>query len=184
MSAKCQEQSFVFGAANGNLEPKVTTLQSSHIGCKVLVREDYNAMKLVHVSITARSADRLSAFYIDVFDCEEMRPPRTLSGEVVSRGNGLPNSMIYSIWLRFPDQETPFLELLEYESSVDRVEPRVNEIGISHLSFQLDDIQSTMSKILKAGGSALGETTNFGTTDEPFLIVYMRDCEGNILELE
>lgn len=141
-------------------------------------------MKLAHISIAARSADRLAAFYTDVFDCEEMRPPRTLSGEVVSRGNGLPNSVIYSIWLRLPDQKTPFLELLEYESSADRVEPRVDEIGLSHLAFQLVDIASTMTNILKAGGTALGEITNFGTADEPFLIVYMRDCEGNILELE
>ncbi|MBL4784481.1 MAG: hypothetical protein JKY49_03540 [Cohaesibacteraceae bacterium] len=41
-----------------------------------------------------------------------------------------------------------------------------------------------MSKILEAGGSSIGEITNFGTTDNPFLIVYMRDCEGNVLELE
>ncbi|MCQ0090236.1 VOC family protein [Roseovarius sp. M141] len=141
-------------------------------------------MKLAHISITARSADRLSAFYTNVFGCEEMRPPRTLSGEAVSRGNGLPRSVIYSIWLRFPDQETPFLELLEYESSDDRLEPGVDEIGISHLSFQLDNIQSIMTNIVKAGGSTVGEITNFGTIEEPFLIVYMRDCEGNILELE
>jgi predicted enzyme related to lactoylglutathione lyase len=141
-------------------------------------------MKFAHISIAARNADKLSAFYTKVFDCEELRPPRTLSGEAVSRGNGLPNSIIYSIWLKFPDQKMPFLELLEYKSSVDRPEPRVDEIGISHLAFQLNDIQTTMADIVKAGGSALGEVTNFGTADEPFLIVYMRDCEGNILELE
>lgn len=141
-------------------------------------------MRCVHVSLAARSADRLSDFYISVFDCEEIRSPRTLSGETVSRGSGLPNSVIYSIWLKFPEQETPFLEILEYESSRIRAIPRVDELGISHLSFQLEDIHSTMTKVLEAGGSSLGEITNFGTSDEPFLIVYMRDCEGNILELE
>jgi predicted enzyme related to lactoylglutathione lyase len=141
-------------------------------------------MKLAHISIAARSADRLAAFYAGVFGCAEIRPPRTLSGEVVSRGNGLPNSVIYSIWLKFLDQETPFLELLEYKSSVDCVEPKVDEIGLSHLAFQVADIASTMTTILKAGGKALGEITNFGTADEPLLIVYMRDCEGTILELE
>lgn len=141
-------------------------------------------MKLAHISIAARCADRLATFYIDVFGLEEMRPRKALSGEAVSRGNGLPNSAIYSIWLRLPEQGTPFLELLEYKSSVDRAEPRVDEVGLSHLAFQLADITSTMSKIIKAGGSKLGEITNFGTADKPLLIVYMRDCEGNILELE
>ena len=41
-----------------------------------------------------------------------------------------------------------------------------------------------MTAIFEAGGSQLGEITNFGTADEPFLIVYVRDYEGNILELE
>ncbi len=141
-------------------------------------------MKLAHISITARSADSLAAFYISAFDCQEMRPPRRLSGEVVSRGNGLPDSVIYSIWLRFPEQDMPFLELLEYDTSADRVAPRVDEIGLGHLAFGVTDIASSMDRVLTAGGTALGQVTNFGTEDAPLLIVYMRDCEGNILELE
>lgn len=141
-------------------------------------------MKLAHISITARDADKLSAFYSAVFGCEQCRSHKTLSGEAVSRGNGLPNSVIYSIWLKFPAQEKPFLELLEYKCSPDRLEPRVDELGLCHLSVEVDDIQATMAKVFEAGGSQLGETTNFGTPDKPFLIVYVRDCEGNILELE
>lgn len=141
-------------------------------------------MKLVHISMVARDADKLSAFYKAVFGCMEHRPPRTLTGEAVSRGNGLPNSVIYSIWLKFPAQEKPFLELLEYKSSTNRPEPRVDELGLSHLSFEVKDIETTMTNIFETGGSPLGEITNFGTTDNPFLIVYVRDCEGNILELE
>lgn len=141
-------------------------------------------MKLAHISIAARDADKLSAFYIAVFKCEQCRSPKTLSGEAVSRGNGLPNSEIYSIWLRFPKQEKPFLELLEYKSSVTRNEPCVDEHGFRHLSFETADIHATMTTIFEAGGTRLGEITNFGTTNRPFLIVYLRDCEGNILELE
>lgn len=141
-------------------------------------------MKLAHVCLVARDADKLSAFYSAVFGCEELRPPRTLSGDVVSRGNGLPDCVIYSIWLRFPGQEKPFLELHEYESSKDRAEPSVDALGIGHLSVEVEDVRSTMTKVLEAGGKALGEITNFGTIDAPFLIVYVRDCEGNILELE
>ena len=141
-------------------------------------------MKLAHISITARDADKLCAFYIAVFDCKLRRPPRRLSGEAVSKGNGLPGSEIYSIWLNFPAWDMPFLEILEYKSSSDRPAPNINERGYGHLSFMIDDIHETMSKILDAGGSKLGEITNFGTAEKPFLIVYLRDCEGNILELE
>ena len=68
-------------------------------------------MKLAHISITARCADRLVSFYRDVFGCEEMRSPRTLSGEAVSRGNGLRDCVSYSIWLRFPQRGATFQEL-------------------------------------------------------------------------
>jgi hypothetical protein len=34
------------------------------------------------------------------------------------------------------------------------------------------------------GRKALGGITDFGTADTPFLVVYMRDPEGNVVELE
>ncbi|UWR24958.1 hypothetical protein K3757_10735 [Sulfitobacter sp. S223] len=40
-----------------------------------------------------------------------MRSPRTLSGEAVSRGNGLRDCVFYSIWLRFPQGGATFQEL-------------------------------------------------------------------------
>lgn len=38
--------------------------------------------------------------------------------------------------------------------------------------------------IASAGGAQIGEVTDFGTADKPFLIAYARDPEGNVLELE
>ncbi len=141
-------------------------------------------MKLLHVSVAARDADVLSAFYKTVFGYVDRRPPTTLSGEKVSRGNGLPNTHIYSVWLRLPDDEGPFLEILEYKNTLDRPEPRVNEPGFGHLAFEVSDIEATVAEIIKAGGKSQGEVTDFGTLNSPLLVVYVRDPEGNILELE
>lgn len=141
-------------------------------------------MRLAHISITARDADRLSAFYRDVLGYEIHRPPRTLTGEAVAKGNGLPGCEIYSIWLKLPAQDGPFLELLEYSTGRDSPAPAVDRPGFSHLSFATEDIRETVRAVLDHGGSAVGEITNFGTAERPFPIVYMRDCEGNILELE
>ncbi|AJD46317.1 hypothetical protein RGR602_PC02298 (plasmid) [Rhizobium gallicum bv. gallicum R602sp] len=38
--------------------------------------------------------------------------------------------------------------------------------------------------IASAGGAQIGEVTDFGTADKPFLIAYARDPEGNLLEPE
>lgn len=134
--------------------------------------------------MVARDADYLAAFYRDIFECEEYRPPRVLAGEKVSLGNGLPGAEIYSIWLKFPNLDRPFSEILEYTNTPDQSEPGVNEPGFSHLSFETQDIHTTFAAILKAGGAPQGEITNFGSADKPFQIVYVRDPEGNILELE
>lgn len=141
-------------------------------------------MRLAHINLVARDADRLAAFYVNVFKCEFLRQPTLLSGEKVSRGNGLANSEIYAIWLKLPDCESPFLEVHQHKVTHDRKRPRVNEPGFGHLSFETEDLRAALSAIIEAGGSTVGEITNFGSMEEPFLIAYARDPEGNILELE
>ncbi|WP_109315491.1 VOC family protein [Pseudovibrio ascidiaceicola] len=141
-------------------------------------------MKLTHINLVAKDAKALAAFYQRVFNCEYLRPAKVLSGEKVSRGNGLSNSEILSIWLKFPECDAPFLELHQHKATQDRGLPQVNEPGFGHLSFQVQDIHSTRAEIIAAGGSQLGEITDFGTPDKPHLIIYLRDPEGNILELE
>ena len=141
-------------------------------------------MKLAHINLVARDADALAAFYMNVLKCEPLREPRMLSGEKVSRGNGVANSEIYTIWLKFPALDRPFLEIHEHKAIHDRSQPRVNEPGFGHLSFQMGDIRAVLSEIIQAGGSQIGEITDFGTKDKPYLIAYARDPEGNILELE
>lgn len=143
-----------------------------------------DTMRLTHISLTARSADALSAFYREVFGFVDMCPPKRLSGELVSRGNGLPNSDICSVWLNLPNMTRPFLEIMEYSEAVSRRMPAVNEPGYGHLAFEVPDLSKSIENVLRSGGVLQGEVTNFGTQDRQHLIVYVRDVEGNILELE
>ncbi len=141
-------------------------------------------MKFKHVSMVARDTDGLAEFYKTVFRCEDRRPRKTMSGEKISQGNGLPNSEIYSAWLTLPGVEGPFLEILEYKNTHDRPAPLVNEPGYGHISIEVENIKATFAAVLKAGGKPLGEITDLGTVDAPFHVVYVRDPEGNIVELE
>ena len=56
-------------------------------------------MRLAHVSLTARNADRLAQFYRDAFGLVDRRPPQQLTGQALARGNGLPGADILSLWL-------------------------------------------------------------------------------------
>jgi catechol 2,3-dioxygenase-like lactoylglutathione lyase family enzyme len=141
-------------------------------------------MRFAHLGIVARDADKLAAFYRTVFGCKDIRPPRTLSGEKVSRGNGVPNSEIYSIWLTLPGVERPFLEIHEYSEITNRPSPHVNDPGYAHITFEVDDIRATRDAIIRAGGGDQGQIEELGAADATFLAVYMRDPEGNVIELE
>ena len=141
-------------------------------------------MKLLHVSLTAKNAESLSAFYKSVFGFQDRRPPKRLSGDLVSKANGLPGSNILSHWLAFPNDTGPFLEIHEYDTTEDAPHRAPNAQGFGHLAFEVSDFHSTIADIIAHGGSRQGEVVNFGTDTAPLLIIYMRDPEGNILELE
>lgn len=141
-------------------------------------------MKFAHLSVVARDAKRLAAFYRSVFGCTDLRPGTTLSGEIVSRGNGVRNSEIYSIWLTLPGVEGPFLEIHEYSETRDRPWPAVNQPGYGHLAFEVDDIRAVRDAIIRDGGQDQGELIELGPFDASFRAMYMRDPEGNVIELE
>lgn len=159
-------------------------LDGAQIDGKLGTELGENSMKMSHVSLTARDADKLSNFYKGVFGFVDRRLPKKLSGELFSRGNGLPDVGTYSIWLNFPADHTPFLEIMEYTKTINRGLPAVNEPGYGHLAFSVLDLDKTIERVLQLGGSMQGEVTNFGTEADPHLIVYVRDLEGNILELD
>lgn len=58
-------------------------------------------------------------------------------------------------------------------------------VGRNSVARQWDcQLGSMLSEITRAGSAQIGEITDFGTAEKPFLIAYARDPEGNVLELE
>lgn len=78
----------------------------------------------------------------------------------------------------------PFLEILEYEIMVDAEPQSPNTRGCGHIAFVVDDLRTTVANVLAHGGSKQGNIADIGTDDQPIFVIYMRDPEGNILELE
>ncbi|MEM9975610.1 MAG: hypothetical protein AAF771_15640 [Pseudomonadota bacterium] len=48
----------------------------------------------------------------------------------------------------------------------------------------MPNVRATIDHVLRSGGALQGNPMNFGSDERPHWIVYMRDPEGNILELE
>jgi len=162
----------------------IDQVQLRSVAADAQMRDTGRVPHLSHISITAKDADRLAAFYRDVFCCTIKRPKRRLSGDAISRGNGLPGCAITSIWLCLPETDQPFLELLEYREGPTSATPAVNAPGLGHLCFVTEDLEDTMRAVIAHGGSPVGEVTQLGKAPDGCLAIYMRDCEGNVLELE
>jgi catechol-2,3-dioxygenase len=141
-------------------------------------------VKLNHVSITARDAKRLAQFYIDALGLRIKRPAKQLSGPLISRGTGLPDTDICSIWLDFPGEAQPFLEIMEFSKAETAHVRAIKAPGYGHIALQVPDIEDAIDRILQYGGRKQGEVVNLGSSDHPCLCIYVRDPESNILELE
>ena len=140
-----------------------------------------------HANIVSPEPERLAAFYTAVLGCEQSGPVRELAGEWLARGMGLPGARVHGCHLTLPGLEGDHLPTLEI-FSLDEIRPTetdVTQAGLMHLSFSVDDIDATIERFLAEGGSMQGErshavVTGVGTA----YFAYMRDPEGNIVELQ
>ncbi|MCB1390544.1 MAG: glyoxalase/bleomycin resistance/dioxygenase family protein [Rhodobacteraceae bacterium] len=132
----------------------------------------------------ARDGPALAGFYVAVFGLCILRPRRALSGPLFARGLGLDHVAFHSTWLGFPGANAPFLEIFDAPGAQFPGLPEFDWPGFRHLAVAVGDLQHVLSRALAEGGTRLGEPVDLGTPDHPCLAVYLRDPEGNLLELE
>ena len=145
-------------------------------------------MRYAHTNIIAKDWQKLALFYQEVFACLPVPPQRDLHGDWLDKLTGVENAHIQGVHLRLPGytKEAPTLEIFSYADEMPvALLNDINTTGIGHLAFEVEDVQATLEKILSCGGSTLGELV---TKEYPGLgtacLVYCRDPEGNIIELQ
>jgi predicted enzyme related to lactoylglutathione lyase len=144
-------------------------------------------MKFVHTNIVARNWGKLAQFYIDVFGCEPIYPERDMSGEWINRVTGIRNVHIRGIHLKLPGYENgPTLEIFEYNTARDSDTVRlINQYGLAHIAFHVDNVDGTLEKLLEHGGSKYGQLVEKEMAGLGVLtVVYTLDPEGNIVEIQ
>ncbi len=144
-------------------------------------------MRYAHTNIAAKDWKRLADFYIDVFDCVVKPPERNLSGEWLDRATGLENAKLEGVHLMLPGHGSngPTLEIFTYQELQSREPIMANHTGLTHIAFEVDHFDSVYEAALSQGAADLGRPTEkviegVGTLK----FVYLRDPEGNIVELQ
>ena len=144
-------------------------------------------IKFSHTNIIAKDWRKLSQFYIDVFDCIPVYPERNLSGEWIEKLTNIPGVKINGIHLKLPGYEDgPTLEIFSYNKiSVKENLPSINDKGFGHIAFHVSDVEATLKKLLANGGQKYGELVEKEIEGVGIIkVIYARDPEGNIIEIQ
>jgi len=143
-------------------------------------------MRFAHVNIIAKDSAKLIAFYKSVFQCKSIGETRDLRGVWLDKMTGVPNAHIVGEHLCLPGHGADRLTLEIF--SYDNMEPgnhRINQCGIAHLAFEVDDVEQVLAEVLAAGGGQLGDVVKTEYADgRKAVFVYATDPEGNIIELQ
>jgi predicted enzyme related to lactoylglutathione lyase len=143
--------------------------------------------KYVHTNLIARDWKKLVRFYCEVFACEPAGPERDLSDTWLDGVTSLSNAHLRGVHLRLPGygDEGPTLEIFSYDELIEHELPRANECGFAHIAFAVDDVDPALQAVIAAGGDAVGEIATAEVDGVGLLrVVYARDPEGNIVELQ
>ena len=143
--------------------------------------------KYAHTNLIARDWRELLRFYVEVFGCEPMPPERDAQGAWLDRATGLNGARLQGMHLRLPGggPDGPTLEIYSYDDMGVQPFSMPNDTGYGHLAFSVNDISTAVQHVVDHGGTLLGQiatTTVTGVGD--LEVIYVRDPEGNIIELQ
>jgi predicted enzyme related to lactoylglutathione lyase len=143
--------------------------------------------RYVHTNLIARDWKRLVQFYCEVFGCERKGPERDLSGTWLENVNAVSNAHLRGVHLRLPGygEDGPTLEIFSYDQVIEHGIPAANQSGFAHIAFAVEDVDRALQAVIAAGGSTVGKIETNEVPGVGFLrVVYSRDPEGNIVELQ
>jgi catechol 2,3-dioxygenase-like lactoylglutathione lyase family enzyme len=132
-------------------------------------------MSFGHVGHCVTDLDRSRRFYVELFGFEalnEIEVPDTPSDRLLR----VPAPVgLRAAYLR---KDGFTLELMEFRrpGNPPATERVVNEPGLTHLSFSVDDVDAVAARVEELGGELLADT-HIGTA------VFLRDPDGQLIEL-
>ncbi len=143
-------------------------------------------IRYAHTNIIAKDSQRLIKFYKEIFHCQSIGETRDLNSPWLEDLTGIPKAHIIGEHLLLPGhgKNGPTLEIFQYDQMVDNNLSSINGNGLVHLAFEVEDVETTLKAVLNAGGSQLGKLIKANYPAKIGTMVYVRDPEGNIIEIQ
>lgn len=106
----------------------------------------------------------------------------SVEGEWAEKVAGLSDMRVAVVMLRAPDGQLN-LELSKFHRPVDPEGIRpgaANTLGLRHLAFQVDDVESIVTALKQKGRELVGDIQTY---EEAWKLCYIRGPEGILIEL-
>ena len=135
-----------------------------------------------HLGVCVSDLDRSLRFYCDGLGFERVRS-HEVGGEFAKLME-LDGVALRSCFIR---RDGVSVELLHFDSPGhvgNRTRRPMNELGLTHLSFRVDDLDEAEAAVTANGGAVIGGTrTTLGDALAPLDFVYCTDPDGVRIEL-
>ena len=120
-------------------------------------------IKYVHTNIVAKNWKRLSDFYTRVFGCIVVPPIRNYKGKDLESAVKIKDVTLNGVHLRLPgyNKSGPTLEIYSYNPSQSKQNRKVNTSGITHIAFEVSDVNKAYKKVIRNGGKKVGKIITF-----------------------
>lgn len=140
-----------------------------------------------HIAICVRNLDRSLAFYRDLVGCEVVKD------EIQdTRTGGLPH--VYKdrharrrvVHLRYGEgASAPVLVFTAHPDEPVSGEPiMLDQVGISHISFTVPDVEAATRNLLDQGVETCGPVDAFKSADGRIRTVFVRDPDGILVQFD
>jgi glyoxylase I family protein len=137
--------------------------------------------RLTHLGICVSDLERSLRFYRDVLGCKEVGRLE-MDGGAADTINGMKGVKVRAIYL---ERDGWRLELIAFPEPgwIGPKAPRpMNQLGLTHLSLRVDDLEAVSAQLEQAGGALLAET-RVGGPGAPTHAIMAHDPDGVRLEL-
>lgn len=149
--------------------------------------ESIQAAAISHVALCVRSLAQSLQFYRDILGFQVTKD----EVQDTSRG-GLPH--LYHdhhtrrrvVHLRYGDaQSVPFLVLTEHPGDTVSGTPiMLDQVGISHVSFTVPDVEAVTKRLLAHGAQTCGPADAFRDAQGRLRTVFFRDPDGILVQFD
>jgi catechol 2,3-dioxygenase-like lactoylglutathione lyase family enzyme len=135
-----------------------------------------------HFGICVSDLERSLRFYCEAFGFEKAESHGI--GQEFAGLMDFPEVVLTSQFIRKGDTAIELLSFTEPAPFGDRERRAVNQLGLTHLSFRVGDLDATAAKVVELGGAIVESsrtTIEFG--DTPLKFIYCTDPDGVRVEL-